>query len=171
MGSPSAQPAPAAAAGCSGSPGWEGAGACQSRAGSGSAGAAERCAAVCLSAGRGNPPTPRLQSPNLAHPTARDAVAVRGVPCAPEEGAQPRGVWPCPGLNWDLPSSDVMLPPGPGRWWQQGRPQVQILQRIGAGRCNTSSDLEQAGLLLSQAGSPGGPTGPAEVQIPVRIPA
>lgn len=41
---------------------------------------------------KGEPPT-CLQPPSLAHPTAKDAAAVRGVTCVPEEGSTaPRGL-------------------------------------------------------------------------------
>lgn len=91
-------------------------------------------------------------------------------PVSLRRGKLPCEVWPCPSLYWDLLSSDVMLPPGPGRWWYQGSPQVQVLQRTEASGCNTNSDLEQADLQLAQDG-PGAATGPAKVQIPVWVPA
>lgn len=100
-----------------------------------------RALSCCLPLCReGEPPT-CPQSPNLAHPTAKMLLPCVVSPVPLRRGAQPHEVRPCPSLNWDLPSSDGMLPAGPGRWWHQGRPQVQTLQRAEAGRCNTSSGL------------------------------
>ncbi|RMB98203.1 hypothetical protein DUI87_25106 [Hirundo rustica rustica] len=70
-------------------------------------------------------------------------------PVSLRRGALPHDARPCPSLYWDLPSSDVMIPPGPGRWWYQGSPQEQILQRTETGSPNTNPDLEQAAPLYS----------------------
>lgn len=74
----------------------------------------------CLRLCREREPPTCLQPPNLAHPTAKDAAAVRGVTCVPEEGSTaPQGLTlpqpelAPPQIRCDAPSrAGEMVAPG-----------------------------------------------------------
>lgn len=111
MGCPTTQPTSSAPArGCSGTRAGSGPGGLSQHSwfGFGVRGAGS-CPAVWLCRER----EPPHSFSRRIWPTPRPRMLLSGVPCVPEEGTLHREVWPCPSLNWDVLSSDVILPPGP----------------------------------------------------------